>query len=297
MQTLYALDSREAGRRDEALKMLDRKIGQSHELFVYLIYFITEVARYAEIDARQKAGKHLPTETDLAVNTRIAGNELLWHILEDNSFKSAVASMKPDLQIDRELVRRIYQSLVQSEPYAEYIEMTSRNKQTEKFILEFIFTDLMLPEELFISHLEEKFLNWDDDAEMMNTLVINYLGRPTTSFNSILSEEKLKFAKDLVITVLEKHDQTLEIIKPKLNNWDAERIASLDMILLHMGVCEFLYFETIPTRVTINEYIDLAKAYSTPQSGQFINGILDNIHKDLTAQNRIHKRNYKNSTL
>ena len=83
------------------------------------------------------------------------------------------------------------------------------------------------------------------------------------------------------------------MIKPKLKNWDADRIALLDMILMQMGVCEFLYFETIPTKVTINEYIDLAKEYSTPQSGQFVNGILDNIHKELQAQDKLHKVSFK----
>jgi N utilization substance protein B len=96
---------------------------------------------------------------------------------------------------------------------------------------------------------------------------------------------------------LDKNEYCLEIIKPKLKNWDSERIAALDMILIKMGVCELLYFETIPPKVTINEYIDLAKEYSTEQSGHFINGILDNIHKELLAQNKIHKKNFKNSTL
>ena len=95
----------------------------------------------------------------------------------------------------------------------------------------------------------------------------------------------------------DKTDHTLELIKPKLKNWDADRIAALDLIILQMGVCEFLYFETIPTKVTINEYIDLAKAYSTVQSGQFVNGLLDNIHKELSAENKIHKRSFKNSVL
>jgi N utilization substance protein B len=94
-------------------------------------------------------------------------------------------------------------------------------------------------------------------------------------------------------TTREKQDYALELIKPKLKNWDAERIAVLDMILMEMGVCELLYFETIPTKVTINEYIDLAKSYSTPQSGHFVNGILDNIHKELMTQDKIHKVNFK----
>ncbi|MFN5813666.1 MAG: transcription antitermination factor NusB [Bacteroidota bacterium] len=98
---------------------------------------------------------------------------------------------------------------------------------------------------------------------------------------------------NLLKTAIEKKDYTLEIITPKLNNWDAERIASLDMILIRMGICEFLYFETIPTKVTINEYIDLAKSYSTQQSGQFVNGILDSIHKDLQASGSIKKVEFK----
>jgi N utilization substance protein B len=93
--------------------------------------------------------------------------------------------------------------------------------------------------------------------------------------------------------VLEKKEATMELIRPKLKNWDADRIATLDMILMEMGVCEFLYFETIPPKVTINEYIDLAKEYSTNQSGQFVNGILDNIHKDLLKDERMHKVNFK----
>ena len=92
---------------------------------------------------------------------------------------------------------------------------------------------------------------------------------------------------------MEKKELAMDYIKPKLKNWDAERIAVLDMLLMRMGVCEFLFFETIPPKVTINEYIDLAKEYSTQQSGQFINGILDNIHKDLVSEEKMHKVAFK----
>jgi transcription antitermination protein NusB len=156
----------------------------------------------------------------------------------------------------------------------------------------------MLPDEDFINHLEENFIHWDDDADMMVTLMDIFFQKPSAfNFGEMLSKEKWDFAKDLLNTVLDKKDYTLEIIKPKLKNWDVERIAALDMILMQMGVCELLYFETIPPRVTINEYIDLAKEYSTPQSGHFVNGILDNIHKELISQNKIHKKNFRNSTL
>ncbi len=299
MQTLYTIDSVSGETKPgEPVTILTKKIEQSRQLFTYLIYFITEVARYAETDARKKASKHLPSAEDLAINTKLAGNEVLWKILEDITFKAAVADEKLQHTLDNELLKKTYQELVITPEYQEYVDLQSREKKSEKKILEFIFNNMMLPNENFISHLEEHFINWDDDAEMMQALVLNYLGKPgVQSFNDILSKEKWDFAKSLLTTVLDKSGQTLELIKPKLKNWDADRIAALDLILLQMGVCEFLYFETIPTKVTINEYIDLAKAYSTPQSGQFVNGLLDNIHKELSAENKIEKRSFKNSTL
>ena len=299
MQTLYSIDSMNGDiKPGEATGILIKKIEQSRQILTYLVYFITEVARYSETDARQKASKHLPTAADLNINTKIAGNELLWKIVENPSFKAAVAEIKPQLILDTELLKKTYLQLVSSTEYAEYIGEQSRNSKLEKGMLEFIFTNLMLPNENFISHVEEHFIHWDDDAEMMEQLVLNLLQKPShINFSEILSKDKLEFAKSLLQTVIDKVGLTMELIKPKLNNWDADRIASLDLIILQMGVCEFLFFETIPTKVTINEYIDLAKGYSTVQSGQFVNGLLDNIHKELTAENKISKKSFKNSTI
>ncbi len=299
MQSLYTLDSiNNEVKPGEAVKLLRKQIDQSRQLFIYLVYFISEVARYAEKDAVKKASKHLPSALDLNVNTKIAGNELLWKILEDPSYKSALTETNPVHFADEELLKRTYQALIASEEYIDYIAIQGRDKKGEKDILEFIFTNLMLPNEGFISHVEEHFINWDDDAEMMNVLIQNYLQKPAGfNLDEIVSKEKWDFAKSLLETTIDKKEVSMELLKPKLKNWDAERIAALDLIIIQMGICEFLFFETIPTKVTINEYIDLAKDYSTPQSGQFINGILDNIHKELTAEGKINKKSFKNSTL
>ncbi|CAN5472302.1 transcription antitermination factor NusB [soil metagenome] len=299
MQSLYTLDSiNNDVKPGEAVKLLRKQIDQSRQLFIYLIYFISEVARYAEKDAVKKASKHLPSALDLNINTKIAGNELLWKILEDPSYKAALAETNPVHFSDEELLKRTYQALVASEDYKDYIEIQGRDKKGEKDMLEFIFTNLMLPNEGFISHVEEHFINWDDDAEMMNVLIQNYLQKPSGfNLDEFVSKEKWDFAKSLLETTIDKKEVSMELLKPKLKNWDAERIAALDLIIIQMGICEFLFFETIPTKVTINEYIDLAKDYSTPQSGQFINGILDNIHKELTAEGKINKKSFKNSTL
>ena len=299
MQSLYTLDSISNDvKPGQAVNLLRKQVDQSRRLFVYLVYFISEVARYAEKDALKKASKHLPSEQDLNINTKIVGNELLWKIVEEPGYVAACKETNPKLLVDEELLKRTYQALAQSEEYTDYTNLQSREKKGEKDILEFIFTDLMLPNENFISHVEEHFINWDDDAEMMNIMMLNFLQKPASyNFNEFVSKEKWDFAKGLLETTIEKKEVTLELLKPKLKNWDADRIASLDLIIIEMGISEFLFFETIPTRVTINEYIDLAKDYSTPQSGQFINGILDNIHKELTAEGKINKKTFKNSTL
>jgi N utilization substance protein B len=296
MQTLYTLHTMEQEQNNpDFVKLLKKQLNASSQLFIYLLYVLTETARYAETDAVRRASKNLPSQQDLNVNIKLSGNDFLWKILENDSFKKAVENDKPYLNegISGE-IKRIYKELTKTDEYQKYITAQSRDKKSEKDIIIFIFTNLMLPSEDFINHLEEHFSNWDDDAEMMNQLMLNYLQKPGTyNLQEMISQEKWDFAKNLLVTAQEKRELSLEMIKPKLKNWDAERIAVLDMILMEMGVCELLFFETIPTKVTINEYIDLAKAYSTPQSGQFVNGILDSIHKELASQDKIHKVNFK----
>ena len=291
MQTLYSLETQDGPiEQGEAVKLLQKHFDQTRRLLIYLIHFVSEVARYSEKDARNKASKHLPTQKDLEVNTKIAGNELLWKIIEQKSYSQAVKHDKPELNDDQEVLKRIYLDLIATDQYQQYISLAGRDKKQEKDILELIFTDLMLPNELFTSFIEEKFNNWDDDADMVNMLLLNFFSKPAAfNFQEILSQEKWQFAKNLLETTLEKQELALDYIRPKLKNWEPDRIAVLDMILMRMGVCEFLFFETIPPKVTINEYIDIAKEYSTQQSGQFVNGILDNIHKDLVRDNKMHK--------
>jgi N utilization substance protein B len=297
MQTIYSVESQIAesgsetpGKPLDSVKILQKHFDQTRQLFIYLIHFLTEVARYAETDSRNRASKHLPTKEDLNVNIKLVGNELMWKILEQPSYKQAVKDDKPETLVNAELLRKIYLELVDSEKYQQYISVQGRDKKEEKEMLEFIFDTLLLPNENFTSYLEEYFSNWDDDADMLVVLMQNFLNKPATyNFQELLSKEKWQFGKNLLQTTLEKKELALQYIKPKLKNWDPDRIAALDMILMRMGMCEFLFFETIPPKVTINEYIDLAKEYSTQQSGQFVNGILDNIHKDLVRDNQMHK--------
>lgn len=295
MQCLYAAESESVlPTESTSVKLLQSYLDQTAELFTFCIYFLTEIARYAETDSKIRSSKHLPSYEDLHVNIKMAGNTLLWKILETGSFQSIVKKKHFSERLNHDLVKKIYLGLVETELYKSYIHEESRDKKSEKELLGFIFTDLMMANDEVIEYLEEHFLQWDDDAEMIYQMVLNYLSKPNAyEFSDIIGPEKTNYAITLLKTALDKKEYTLEMIKPKLKNWDSDRIAALDMILLRMGICEFLYFETIPTKVTINEYIDLAKSYSTQQSGQFVNGILDSIHKDLQSEGSIKKVEFK----
>lgn len=295
MQTLYAVASTETGLKpDESKKILQTHFSHTQELLVYLTYFLTEVCRYAETYAHKRAGKHILTYEDLNINTKISGNKTLWRILEDTTFKEVLLKTKPQLISDNELVKKVYLALAETPEYKTYINKSERDNKDEKEIMEFILDKMMLANENFNSHLEELFSNWDDDGEMLVQILVNYLHKSSTAnFKEIISPDKKEFAMKLLETVEEKKEHLQSLIIPKLKNWDSERIAQVDMILMKMGVSEFLYFETIPPKVTINEYIDLAKDYSTLQSGQFVNGILDNIHKELVQQGLMQKVDYK----
>ena len=295
MQTLYTLEAQEqAVKPGEASRILQKHFDQSRQLLSYLLYFIIEVARYAEKDSRLRASKHLPSEADLHVNIKLAGNETLWKMLEDPSLQKALEADKPHLQDNKELIRKLYHSLVATDEYLQYIKVQGRDKKTERDMMEFIFASVLLPNETFLAHVEELFSNWDDDGEMISQIVMAYLAKPgSVAFEEIITKDKVEFARLLLLTVIDKKEVVLDMIRPRLKNWDPDRIATLDMILMQMGVVEFLYFETIPPKVTINEYIDLAKDYSTPQSGQFVNGILDNVHKDLVREDKMHKVDFR----
>ena len=295
MQTVYTLSTLESEvKPGEPVKLLQRHFEQSKDLLIYLTYFLAEVAGYAETDSYNRSNKHLPTKEDLNVNTKISGNEVLWKIRENTSYQQVVGKSKPDQRIDKELVKKIYHRLVDAPQYKEYIKINDRNYSQEREILEFILNDLMLEDEIFVSHIEENFINWDDDADIVVQTLRNYLQKTASAnFSEVISNDKWDFAKSHLNTVLEKEKHLEGFIIPKLKNWDPERIAALDMIIMKLGVAEFLYFETIPPKVTINEYIDIAKEYSTQQSGQFVNGILDNIHKELVQQNKLHKTDFK----
>jgi len=292
MQVLYMVETETQG---TPAGLLQKEFDKTRNLFVFLVHLLHQVALYAEVEAGQRASKNLPNASDLTVNAKLAGNSIVWQTMESDNFKKAIEMVKPQQWIQDDIVKSIFRSLSETPTYLSYINDQSRDKAKDKDILKFIFGNLIIESENILEYIAEHFTNWEDEGDVMIGFIMNYLQKPNAvDFLDLVGDEKNKFATDLLKTAIDKKIITEDIIKPKLNNWDPERIAMIDMILLRLGVCELLYFDTIPTKVTINEYIDLGKEYSTEQSGHFVNGILDNIHKEMVASGRIQKISHKN---
>ncbi len=293
MQTLYTLSSLEPGAqgiKGAAAAILDDKLKQVLDLFTSVVLYSIRIAQYADMDARQRASKYLTTADDLNVDTRIATNSFVSMLEANATFTNKIKNDKLERFVDEERVKKAFQHLLKTEQYAQYVANPKHSAADDKAIVQYIWEQQIMANEEMTSHFLDELPGWEDDSELIVMLMQNFFrGNSKVDFSKLLSAEKKEYAHDLVQAVLDKEGVCMELITPKLTNWDKERVALIDLLLLRMGVCEFLFFPTIPTKVTINEYIDIAKQYSTPQSGQFVNGVLDNILKDLVRQNKIVK--------
>lgn len=289
MQTLYTLATLEdgaQGNKASATRILNDKLEHVLDIFTVCVLYSMRIAQYAETDAQQRSSKYLRSAEDMNVDTSIALNGFVLKTLETPSLKEKLKKGNLERFIDNDWIKKVYQLLTKSDNYQEYILAKEHTPAQEKDIIQYIWEKQVLENEGLMSHFMDELPGWEDDSELIIMMMQNFFKNPSkVNFSNLLSGEKKEYAHDLLIAVIEKEAYCMELIEPRLNNWDKERVALIDLLLLRMGVCEFLYFPTIPDKVTINEYIDIAKQYSTPQSGQFVNGVLDNILKGLNSEN------------
>ncbi len=290
MQALYgAINTNENWTVVDAKKLLNVFYKNAKQLTVAYLELTKQVLEYSIIDATNRKAKHLPSAADLNVNTTSSLNTLVADLNNNDSFKKAVVDLNVTQCWEIENVKKLYQEFAALEVYTNYIENESPKAKDHIELFENAL-EIVTQSEDVDELLEDANINIDDDKEMVALWIVkNENNLKSHNFADLLSRDKHNFGIDLIDTVAEKYDYTLELIKPKLNNWDPERIAKLDMLIMQMGIVELIYFPHIPTKVSINEYIDLAKLYSTKQSGQFVNGVIDKIHKELLKNNKIEK--------
>lgn len=293
-QTIYELGQQfDEVESDKALNLLNSKLKQTSALLAASVHLTYLICEYVLIYANQKASKFITTSDDLNINKKLAGNLIIQQLKNNHYFADIIKEHKIASMFDDEFVRKLFLQLVDSPEYKLYISKEERTSSEEKAMFLFILEKMIYQNENASTFLSEQYQCWYNDAEMIQTWLEKLSNTAATfNFSKMVSSDKLEFANDLVKSYYDKKEIVMQLIEPKLVNWDAERVALIDLILLHLGICEMMFFKTIPVKVTINEYIDLAKSYSTLQSGQFVNGLLDSVHKDLAKENKLHKESF-----
>lgn len=297
VQTLYAYSLTEDKDIKTFEKALLKNVDEVYEMYIWTLNLLDEVSDYVLIDAEGRANKFLPTEKDLSLTTKLSTNTFIESLRQNPQYAEGVKKYKISWSFDPEIVRTVFLQLRDSEAYLEYLQQEDRSIGTEKDIIKHIFKKIILKSPVIEQVFEEKFINWPVDKEVLQALIAK-------TFKNFSSEDprKNKLAEitqswnddsDYVIALLGKTirntNEYQKLISDKTKNWESDRIALMDTLLMRLAICELVNFPSIPVKVTINEYIEISKVFSTLKSNTFINGILDKILSDLNQQGRIQK--------
>lgn len=299
MQAIFAHEMNPTEDIIIAEKKLNTSIQDCYRLFLYFFSLFTELKSYHQKRLEELKQKNFPTYEDLHPNTKFLDNKLIAQIENNRTLQILYRDYKISWPENTELIIQVFRKIAESEEYAAYMQNPNRSYEEDKKLLLTIVEKIFVPNEFLHWFFEEQNLHWFDDYnEALLMLYKNLLtfkekdennARITPLFNPKDSEEEKDFHKVLFRkTLLHDADYTA-IIEKKLHNWDSERIVQTDMILMKMALCELTEFSYIPIKVTINEYIELARWYSSDKSCAFINGILDKILVELKENGQLHK--------
>lgn len=295
MQALYAWEIDRDTSLDRLEVLLKNQIDRSVSLYITDLLYLSEVCRYSMVDKAKRMAKYVKSEADENASTTIAANRIVKYLETDGEFNSHLKKDGIRHNINDEIVKSLFNDLLAKERYKEYASLTDTpDLAQDKDIINFILKKVMPVSETLENHLEELFINYDDDNALLLHILTKYVEAFDESksnfFQSLeLWEEEKKFAHQLLQKTVEFDAELTEYIKPNLKNWEMERVAILDLVLMKMALCEIKYFPTIPVKVSINEYIDISKMYSTPKSKDFVNGVLDKAKGQMMEKGEIKK--------
>ncbi|MCA0239140.1 MAG: transcription antitermination factor NusB [Bacteroidetes bacterium] len=268
-------------------------IWKTYELYIFQLHLLLKVAQYAEKDAANRSAKLLPGEDDRAFTPRLYTNACTQSLANHVVFQNIAAKYKVNEGLDEDHIRTLYQAFADTDEYKTYLSLAEPTLDDHKKILVELYR-FLVNHDLFIEMSEDRYNNWQDDESlvtgaMKKTLKVMPVEGEFYKEHEPSDETVREFGEQLLRKTCQEDLALFNEIEPTLKNWDAERVAILDMIMLKMALCELLHFPTIPTKVTLNEYVEISKTYSTDKSKDFINGILDRLMKKLIKEERIVK--------
>lgn len=293
MQMLYSMSRDQDLEFDNALKQFRDLIRRSYELYLFNLLQLIRIAEYSKEDKARKSAKLLPSEEDKNFTAKIAENPLLQSLINNEGLVKLFKLYRVREKNDPDQVRLFYYDFAKTEEYKQYLLKAGCTDEDHREILLNLYKHC-IANEAFNELIEDNFPLWADDK----SLVIGAIKKTIKSLpvsgefyddHRPASETIEEFGEELLRKVCRLDADLFNLIEPTLKNWDADRVAVIDMILLKMALCELMHFPTIPTKVTLNEFVEISKVYSTEKSKDFINGILDRLMKKLQKEGRINK--------
>src|ERR1043165_545903 len=274
---------------------LSGQIQKSNTLYLTNLLYLIEVCNYSMVDKAKRLAKYIKTEEDTKASTTIAANAIIQNLQNDTRFNASVKKDGVRNYDTEDIVKTMFTELASKQKYKDYAAIDKPTLEQDKEIISFLLRKIFDTNKDLEHHLEEIFINYDDD----NALLLHVLGKYVDAFDPAKEdnffpalkdwEEEKKFAEVLLAKTITQNEELISMIEPKLKNWDMDRVAVLDLILMKMAVCELKYFPNIPVKVSINEYIDISKFYSTPKSKDFVNGVLDKVKNEMQEKGEIKK--------
>lgn len=298
LQSLFSYNSNALESLDEIDKDLRHTFNKIYDLYFYLLLFIIELNNFAKIKVEKAKNKYLPSEEDLLPNTKFIKNKIIVQLRENRHLSTYIENKKYSWKNNQDIVKEIFETFTNSEEYKNYINSNDNSYAADKNILLFLIETIMYNSESLYTTLEEESIYWIDNVDTVLLAIVISLER--FSIGDDMNKKLLKkfknkddqnFAFKLLHLPILKNDVYTEVIKNNVINWDFERISLIDKIILTMAITELIDFPEIPIKVSLNEYIELAKVYGIPKkSSNFVNGLLDKIVSDLKAKNLIVKK-------
>ena len=276
-------------------KDLQKSIEKSYDLYHLFFLLLIDVNRYAQNKIDLYKAKLIATEADLNPNTKFVDNKVIKQLEQTEKLSVYAEANTLNWASTPELVKHIYTTMVESESYKNYMESADNSYDADrKFVMNF-FNEYMVDDDMLYQILEERSIYWNDDIEFVLSMNIRTVEKLKESASSVplmslfKNDDDRRFATDLFCKTVLSHEDNNTLIRANIKNWDLERLAQMDLLIIEMAIVEVTTFENIPIKVSLNEYIDLAKFYSTDRSNAFVNGILDKIVNQMKAEGKIKK--------
>ena len=297
IQVIYAYYQNGGKNLDAAEKELFYSLSKAYDLYKYLLTLMIEVTQFADRRIDNRRHKLRPTEEDLNPNTRFVDNAFMAQLMQNAQLEEFRANQKRTWDDEGDFVKHLFERIEQTKAYQEYMNKETLTYEDDRELWRKLYRTIIGQNETIDEILEEQSLYWNDDKAIVDTFVLKTIKRfePENGAEQELmpeykDDEDKEFARKLLRTAITGAETYRKLMENNAKNWDMERFAFMDILIMQVALAEIFAFPSIPVSVTLNEYVEIAKMYSTPKSGGFINGMLDSIVNQLKSENKLNKQ-------